>query len=77
MKAVDKVFSVYDNDKNTTLEPNEVRKLLADGYKKIRTRRQVNDDDIRRFMETCDKNRNGRVTKSELIHALKHIAETP
>lgn len=76
-KAVDKVFECYDSDKNNTLEPDELRKLISDGYKKLRTGRTVNDDDVRRFMESCQTNESGRISKEDLIKTLKHISEEP
>lgn len=74
---VDNVFHAYDKDRSNTLGPDEIKIMLRDGYRNLRTGRQVTDDDVKCFLRAVDINHNGRITRSELIKTLKKVTQNP
>lgn len=76
-KSVEQVFTVYDKDRSNTLGHEEIKKLLSDGYKNLKTAKVVTDDDVRCFLRAVDINRNGRITREELIKTLKKVTDNP
>jgi Ca2+-binding EF-hand superfamily protein len=76
-KAVGTVFHKYCTKESGAMTEDDIRRMLFDGYKRLHTRRTVHEDDVKRFLEAVDKNKNGKITKGELVHALRHIAENP
>lgn len=76
-KAVDCVLKTYDPKGTGVLQIEDIRRLLSDGYQRLHTKRTATEDDVNRFFEAVDKNKNGKITRAELIDALKHIAESP
>lgn len=48
--AVESVMKKYNTKGDGVLSETDIRKILDDGYQKLRTKRRANDDDVKRFL---------------------------
>lgn len=73
---IERVFALYDRDKNGTIENEELRGFLKDLLELVK--KDYDEQDLRDFQETimrgCDYNRDGKINKKELTMILLALA---
>ncbi|GAB6032563.1 Calbindin-32 [Chamberlinius hualienensis] len=74
---IERVFALYDRDKNGTIENEELRGFLKDLLELVK--KDYDEQDLRDFQETimrgCDYNRDGKINKKELTMILLALAK--
>jgi len=72
-EAVDAVFGKYDSDHSGSLECSEVANLINDALKHMGQSRQVSNQEVQQFINTVDKNSDGKVAKPELFEIFRKV----
>lgn len=65
-QAIEGVFSIYDVDRNNTLDYKQLRPALIETFKKLGINKKVTESDLKHFMDILDKNDDGKVSRAEL-----------
>lgn len=69
--ATDNLFKKYDTNHTNKLEPHEVAILLRDAYRNIGSRQNVTADKIKLFISRFDQDGDFKISKEEMMAALK------
>lgn len=69
-EAVDEIFEMYDRNHDNYLEFREVVKLFIDGAHSI-GKESISTDEVLSFLQIVDKNRDGKVSRKELLAFMK------
>ena len=68
---VDNVFEKYDKNGNYTLDERELYHFFKDLFSSMNYKHNVTVEDARHSLKQIDANRDGKITKRELLNALK------
>lgn len=71
--AVDAVFKAFDTDNSNSLDANEVQSLINAALKHMNANRQVNADEIAKFIKAVDSSGDGKIQKPELFEIFKKV----
>lgn len=74
--AIKQVFKKYDVDSNNTLDVSEVKKLINDALSKVHQGREATTEEVNKFMNVCDKDKNQTVSEDELLEIFKKIVNS-
>lgn len=69
-QAVDQIFQLYDRNRDNYLEVYEVMALFKDGAESI-GKHDISTDEFERFLRILDKNKDGKVSRRELLNFIK------
>lgn len=69
-EAVDEIFEMYDRNHDNYLEFREVVKLFIDGAHSI-GKESISTDEVLSFLQIVDKNKDGKVSRKELLAFMK------
>lgn len=71
--AVDQVFNQFDQDKSHTLDRSEIVKVLNQLFINLKANRQASQQEVDKFLQLVDTNKDGKLTKMELFEVFKRI----
>lgn len=74
---IDEVFSVFDYDRNGTLEFKEVHNFFNQLYESLNDPRRFSEVEMRQLFTLIDLEQNGRISKPELFILFKKVWESP
>ena len=77
MMYIDEVFSVYDLDRNGTLDAKEIHHFFNQLYASLNEKRRFTEQDILMLFRAIDKGNDNRIAKPELFILFKSIWSNP
>jgi Ca2+-binding EF-hand superfamily protein len=73
-EAVNQIFHFYDENNNNYLEIREIVALLKDGAYVLGIE-NVSTNDISSFIKLVDKNKDGKISRKELLNFMRYFSE--
>jgi Ca2+-binding EF-hand superfamily protein len=73
-EAVNQIFHFYDENNNNYLEIREIVALLKDGAYVLGIE-NVSTNDISSFIKLVDKNKDGKISRKELLTFIRYFSE--
>lgn len=67
------MFKAFDTDNSNSLDANEVQSLINAALKHMNANRQVNADEIAKFIKAVDSSGDGKIQKPELFEIFKKV----
>lgn len=73
-KVVDHKFNEYDTDRSGFLEQSEIRSVIVGVLKEQGTTRVITDQEVDIVIKKVDTDRDGKVSREELINIMKKLS---
>lgn len=74
-QAIGSIFQKYDKDRNNTLDYLEIKEVINDAFRNMKSGRNVTDEDVKKFVGAVDQNSDGKISPQELFNIFKKIIE--
>lgn len=74
-KAVENLFRKYDTDNSGYLEKAEVEKIIRAALEQLEGTRETRMEEVNRLIEKGDQNKDGRISKDELLSLFQKVAK--
>lgn len=72
-QAINSIFQKYDKDRNNTLDYIEIKEVINDAFRNMKSGRNVTDQDVKKFVGAVDQNSDGKISPQQLFNIFKKI----